>query len=129
MPRDKITSASSRLVCVLVSIACGVASSFAADKMPSPPVPVAGASLSWEQAVRTAVEKQPLLKVAEHEALESQAVGKQIESVNYPQITGFYSHSGGNTRGLAHLGISGSLPKPPNYLTTPRLPARFPSTD
>ena len=129
MPRDKITSASSRLVCVLVSIACGVTSSFAADKMPSPPVPVAGASLSWEQAVRTAVEKQPLLKAAEHEALESQAVVKQIESVNYPQITGFYSNSGGNTRVLANLGISGSLPKPTNYLTTPGIRADFLITD
>jgi outer membrane protein TolC len=106
-----------------------VTTSFAAEKMPSSPIPVAGGSLTWEEAIRTAVEKQPLIKVAEHEALESQAVVKQIESANFPQVTGLYSSSGGNTRVLANLGISGSLPKPTNYLTTPGVRADFLITD
>ncbi|TKB70473.1 MAG: TolC family protein [Nitrospira sp.] len=78
-------------------------------------------SLSWDGAIRLALAKQPLLKIAQHEALESQAVVKQIESANYPQITGIYANSGGNTRVLANLGISGSLPKPVTTLTTPGL--------
>jgi outer membrane protein len=129
MRRDKSTNASSWLACVLVGIACGGTISFAAEKMPPPSIPVAGASLSWEQAIHTAIEKQPLIKVAEHEALESQALIKQIESANYPQITGLYVNTGGNTRVLANLGISGSLPKPTNYLTTPGVRADFLITD
>lgn len=129
MRRDKTTNASSWLVCAVAGIAFGVTISFAEDKMPSASIPVAGAALTWEQAIRTAVEKQPLIKVAEHESLESQAVVKQIESANYPQITGIYSNSGGNTRVLANLGVSGSLPKPTNYLTTPGIRADFLITD
>jgi len=129
MRQDKTTNASSWLVCALVGIAFGVTISFAEDNMPSPSMPVPGAALTWEQAIRTAVEKQPLIKVAEHESLESQAVVKQIESANYPQITGIYSNSGGNTRVLANLGVSGSLPKPTNYLTTPGIRADFLITD
>jgi len=93
------------------------------------PDSIAGAPLSWQQAIRTGVEKQPLIKAAEHEALESQAVTKQIESANYPQLTGIYANSAGNTRVLANLGVSGSLPKPTNYLTTPGVRADFLITD
>ena len=92
-------------------------------------MPAAGTPLTWEQAIQTAIEKHPLIKVAEHEALESQALIKQIESANYPQITGLYASSGGNTRVLANLGISGSLPKPTNYLTTPGIRADVLITD
>ncbi|HEY6083962.1 MAG TPA: TolC family protein [Nitrospira sp.] len=89
----------------------------------------AAAALTWEQATKTAVTQQPLIKAAQHEALESQAVTKQIESANYPQVTGIWANSGGNTRVLANLGISGSLPKPTNYLTTPGVRADFLITD
>ena len=75
--------------------------------------------LSWEEAIRIGLERHPLIRVSEHEALQAEAVTKQIESANYPQITGIYANSGGNTRVLANLGVSGSLPKPVNYLTTP----------
>ncbi|HJT20189.1 MAG TPA: TolC family protein [Nitrospira sp.] len=92
-------------------------------------MPVSGTALGWQQAIRTAVDKQPFVKAAEHEALETQAVTKQIESANYPQITGIYANSAGNTRVLANLGISGSLPKPTNYLTTPGVRADFLITD
>ena len=88
-----------------------------------------GSALTWEQAIRTAVERQPLIKVAEHEALESRALGKQIESANYPQIAGIWANSGGNTRVLANLGISGSLPKPTNYLTSPGVRVDYLITD
>ncbi|MER3439334.1 MAG: hypothetical protein C4346_18065, partial [Chloroflexota bacterium] len=72
-----------------------------------------------EQAIRIGLQKNPLVRIAEHEALASDAVTKQLQAANYPQITGIYANSGGNTRVLANLGISGSLPKPTNYLTTP----------
>lgn len=77
------------------------------------------ASLTLEQAIRIGLQKNPLVRIAEHEALASDAVTKQLQAANYPQITGIYANSGGNTRVLANLGISGSLPKPTNYLTTP----------
>ena len=102
---------------------------FAAETISSRPMPAAGTRLSWEQAIRTALEKQPPIKMAEHEALESQALVKQIESANYPQVTGIVSSSAGNTRVLANLGISGSLPKPTNYLTTPGIRANYLITD
>ncbi|BCA56168.1 putative Outer membrane protein TolC [Nitrospira sp. KM1] len=85
--------------------------------------------LTWEQAIRTAVERHPLIKAADYEALASQAVVKQIESANYPQLTGVYANSGGNTRVVANLSIGGSLPKPTNYLTSPGLRADFLITD
>ena len=103
--------------------------SLAAEQMSSRPMPAAGTPLTWEQAIRMAIEKQPLIKVAEHEALESHALVKQIESANYPQVTGIVSSTAGNTRVLANLGISGSLPKPTNYLTTPGIRADYLITD
>ncbi|MGA6828867.1 TolC family protein [Nitrospira sp. NS4] len=119
MPQDKSINAFSCLASLLVFIACSGTTSLAAETRSSSPLPANGAPLTWERAIQLAIEKQPLIKVAEHEALESQALVKQIESANYPQVTGIYSSSGGNTRVLANLGISGSLPKPTNYLTTP----------
>jgi outer membrane protein TolC len=110
-------------------LSCGVTTSLAAEQMSSRPIPADGTPLSWEQAIRTAVEKHPLIKMAEHEALESQALVKQIESANYPQVTGIVSSTGGNTRVLANLGISGSLPKPTNYMTTPGIRADYLITD
>ena len=114
---------------VVLLLSSGVTTSFAAEQISSRPLPVADAPLSWEQAIRTAIEQQPLIKIAEHEALESQALVKQVESANYPQVTGIYSSSAGNTRVLANLGISGSLPKPTNYLTTPGIRADYLITD
>ncbi|MBI3357469.1 MAG: TolC family protein [Nitrospirae bacterium] len=129
MLQGKSTNASRYLACVLVVVVCGVTTSLAAEQMSSRPLSAAGTPLSWEQAIRTALEKQPLIKMAEHEALESQALVKQIESANYPQVTGIVSSSAGNTRVLANLGISGSLPKPTNYLTTPGIRADYLITD
>jgi outer membrane protein len=129
MQQVKNTSAFRCLASALVVVASGVTISFAAEPMASRPIPASGGHLAWEQAIRIAIEKQPLIKVAEHEALESQALIKQIESANYPQITGLYSNSAGNTRVLANLNISGSLPKPTNYLTTPGIRADFLITD
>jgi outer membrane protein len=129
MLQGKNTNASRYLVSLLLMIACGVTTSPAAEQESSPSLASAGAPLSWEQAIRTALEKQPLIKMAEHETLESHALVKQIESANYPQVTGMVSSSAGNTRVLANLGISGSLPKPTNYLTTPGIRADFLITD
>jgi outer membrane protein len=129
MRQGKNTNVSRYLAGLLVCIVSGAATLFAAEDMSSPLPSAAGSRLSWEQAIRTAIEKHPLIKVAEHEMLESQALIKQIESANYPQITGLYSNSAGNTRVLANLGISGSLPKPTNYLTTPGIRADFLITD
>jgi outer membrane protein len=117
------------LSCACILLLCGGTMLFAAETISSRPMPAAGTPLNWEQAIRTALEKQPRIKMAEHEALESQALVKQIESANYPQVTGIVSSSAGNTRVLANLGISGSLPKPTNYLTTPGIRADYLITD
>ena len=129
MLQVKSTNASRCLACALVIITCGVTTSLAAEQMSPRPSSSAGTPLGWEQAIRTALEKQPLIKAAEHEALESHAVVKQIESANYPQVSGMIPSSAGNTRVLANLGISGSLPKPTNYLTTPGIRADYLITD
>jgi outer membrane protein len=117
------------LSCAFILLLCGGTMLFAAETISSRTMPAAGTPLNWEQAIRTALEKQPRIKMAEHEALESQALVKQIESANYPQVTGIVSSSAGNTRVLANLGISGSLPKPTNYLTTPGIRADYLITD
>jgi outer membrane protein TolC len=114
---------------VILFLSFAMTTPLAAEQMSPRSLPVAGTSLNWEQAIRTALEKQPLIKMAEHEALESQALVKQIESANYPQMTGIVSSTGGNTRVLANLGISGSLPKPTNYMTTPGLRVDYLITD
>lgn len=79
--------------------------------------------LTWDGAIRTGLDRHPLLKVAQHEAAQSEAVVKQIESALYPQVTGLSSNSTGNTRVLANLNVSGSLPKPVSSLVTPGLRA------
>jgi outer membrane protein len=114
------------LASAVVLVLCGGTRILAAE---TSTLPTAGMSLSRLQAIRIAVEKQPLIKAAEHEALEAQAVTKQIESANYPQMTGISANSAGNTRVLANLGISGSLPKPTNYLTALGVRADFLITD
>jgi outer membrane protein TolC len=114
---------------VILLLSFGMTTPLTAEQMSPHLMPVAGTPLNWEQAIRTGVEKQPLIKVAEHEAQESQALVKQIESANYPQVTGIVSSTGGNTRVLANLGISGSLPKPTNYMMTPGIRADYLITD
>ena len=118
-----------KLSCAFLLLLCGGTMLFAAETISSSPMPMPGAPLTWERAIRMAIERQPLIKVAEHEVLESQALVKQIESANYPQVSGIVSSSAGNTRVLANLGISGSLPKPTNYLTTPGIRADYLITD
>jgi outer membrane protein len=80
-----------------------------------------GASLSFEEAVRRGLVRHPLIRISEHEVAQIEAVTKQLEAANYPRVTGVFANSAGDTRVLANLGISGSLPKPTNYLTTPGL--------
>ncbi len=78
-----------------------------------------GPRLTWEEAVKNGVAQHPLIQAAQHGVFETEAVGKQLAAVNYPQVTGILANSLGNTRVLSNLGISGSLPKPTNYLTDP----------
>jgi outer membrane protein len=75
--------------------------------------------LTWEEAVKGGLAQHPLIKAAGHGVQETEAVTKQLAAVNYPQVSGLLSNSLGNTRVQGNLGISGSLPKPTNYLTTP----------
>lgn len=128
MRQDRNTNAIRSLVVGVLLIAPGLAMSSVAAELPAAQT-ANGALLTWEEAIQTALAKQPLIKVAEHEARESHAVVRQIEAANYPQVTGIYSSSAGNTRVLANLGISGSLPKPTNYLTTPGVRADYLITD
>jgi outer membrane protein len=80
-----------------------------------------GTPLSFEDAVRLGLERHPLLRISEHDVTQAEAGTRQIEAANYPRMTGVFANSAGDTRVLANLGISGSLPKPTNYLTTPGL--------
>jgi outer membrane protein TolC len=86
-------------------------------------------SWTWDDAITTAIAQHPRIRIAEQDVVSSEALVKQIESASYPQVTGLFANSAGNTRVLANLGISGSLPKPTNYLTTPGLRVDFLITD
>ena len=95
----------------------------AAQDMPSPPR-VAGAvtqdgkrPLTLDEAIRRGIEQSPLIQASRHGVEETQAVTKQIESINYPQVRGALSQTSGNTRVLSNLGIGGSLPRSTNALT------------
>lgn len=83
---------------------------------PAAPSPVA---LTWDDAIQHGVAHHPLIQAARHGVLETQALGKQIAAVNYPQVSGILANSLGNTRVQTNLGVSGSLPKPVNSLTDP----------
>ena len=85
--------------------------------------------LDWKAAIETGLEHNPLIPMAQRGVDIADALLKQDQSVNYPWISAYWANSGGNTRVLANLGISGSLPKPTNYLTTPGLRADFLITD
>lgn len=93
---------------------------------PAQPAPF---KLSWEDAVKNGVKQHPLILAAQRGVLETEAVGKQIAAVNYPQVSGILANSLGNTRVLSNLGVSGSLPKPTNYMTDPGARVDFLITD
>jgi outer membrane protein len=118
----------SPLVAVALALAASIATS-AADAENAVSSLKAGGRMSWDQAIRTALDRHPLIRISQHDVLETEAVTKQLESANYPRLTGVYANSAGDTRVLANLGISGSLPKPTNYLTTPGLRVDFLVTD
>lgn len=88
---------------------------------PSPPTATQteGKPLGWAQAIKTGIDRHPLIQISKHDVAQAEAATKEVESANLPIFNFMYSSSGGNTRVLANLGISGSLPKPTNYLTTP----------
>ncbi len=85
---------------------------------PSPAPKVSDSRLSWEEAVRIGLDNHPSIQIAEHQAKASDTVTRQLESAHYPQITGMIAGTGGNTRVLANLNTSGSLPKPNLYMAT-----------
>ncbi|HET6674520.1 MAG TPA: TolC family protein [Nitrospiraceae bacterium] len=116
MPLDRVINSFRSLSLAALFLLFSGGLSAASDPADSPDTRRA---LTWEQAIQKALAGHPSIKIAEHELLASQAMIKQIESANYPQITGIFANSAGNTRVLANLGISGSLPKPVTYLTTP----------
>lgn len=114
----RIISATS-LLALLPSV-CGlmVGAAFSAEAPVSSAPGKDGTVLTWDGAIRAGLDQHPLIKFSRHEVLQSEAVLKQIESVNYPQVTGISANTAGNTRVLANLGVSGSLPKPVTNLAT-----------
>ncbi len=128
MPLDRITNGFSLAAAFLTALLHLPTWSHAAEATPVP-ASAEPKAWTWEDAVRTAIAQHPRIRIAEQDVSAAEAVVKQIESANYPQITGLYANSAGNTRVLANLGISGSLPKPTNYLTTPGLRADLLITD
>ncbi|MBI3603956.1 MAG: TolC family protein [Nitrospirae bacterium] len=101
----------------------------AADGTPTGAAPAVPPKLSWEEAVKNGVAQHPLIQAAQRGVLETEAVTKQIAAVNYPQVSGILANSLGNTRVLSNLGVSGSLPKPTNYMTDPGARVDFLITD
>ena len=85
--------------------------------------------LSLDEAVHAGLAQHPMVRLAQHEVLAVDAATKQIESANYPQVSAVWQSTGGNTRVLANLSVSGSLPKPTNYLTTPGVRVDYLITD
>lgn len=125
----RIISATSLLALLPSVCALMTGAAFSAETPASSAPNTHGAVLTWDAAIRTGLEQHPLIRYAQHEALQSEAVVKQIESVNYPQVTGISANTAGNTRVLANLGVSGSLPKPVTYLATPGVRADLLITD
>lgn len=103
----------------------------AADEPATVPVrsEAAGSRLTWEDAIKAGVAQHPLIQAARHGVRETDAVTRQLAAVNYPQVSGILANSLGNTRVQSNLGISGSLPKPTNYLTDPGVRADLLITD
>ena len=85
--------------------------------------------LTLTDAVRSGMEQHPMIRLAQHEVLGAEAAAKQLEAANYPQVSAVWQNTGGNTRVLANLSVSGSLPKPTNYLTTPGVRVDYLITD
>jgi outer membrane protein TolC len=103
-----------RVVIVLCVCMAGTFTVHAETSVPAPTE-----ALTLQDAVHRGLERHPLLQASQHEVLEADAATKQLEAANYPSVTGVFANTAGNTRVLANLGVSGSLPKPTNYLTTP----------
>lgn len=95
------------------------AASEAAEPAPAIPATAAPAALTWEDAIKNGVAQHPLIQAARHGVTETEAVGRQLAAVHYPQVSGILANSLGNTRVQSNLGVSGSLPKPVNALTDP----------
>jgi len=85
--------------------------------------------LALHEAIRLGLDQHPMIRLARHEVLGDEALTKQLESAYYPQISAVWQNTGGNTRVLANLSVSGSLPKPTNYLTTPGVRVDYLITD
>jgi outer membrane protein len=113
----------------LITTAGRTAVVMAQDNPASVEAEVARTPMGWDQAIRSGLEHHPKIQISQSETLASQAVTGQLEAANYPRISGIYANSGGNTRVLANLGVSGSLPKPTNYLTTPGVRVDYLITD
>jgi outer membrane protein TolC len=111
-----------RTLVIAAAVGWIVAGATAAGEKPLP-------TLSLDDAVRTGLEQHPMIRVAQHEVLATEAAAKQLESTNYPQVSAVWQNTGGNTRVLANLSVSGSLPKPTNYLTTPGVRVDYLITD
>jgi len=85
--------------------------------------------LALNDAIRLGLEQHPVIRLAQHTVLGDEAVTKQLEAANYPQISAVWQNTAGNTRVLANLSVSGSLPKPTNYLSTPGVRVDYLITD
>lgn len=117
MMRSQIIRNSSAAIGLCACLWSG-ATALAADGTTAGPA-ASPVTLTWEEAIKSGVAQHPLIQAARHGVLETEAVTKQIASVNYPQVSGMLSNSLGNTRVLSNFGVSGSLPKPTNYMTDP----------
>ncbi|HJT20188.1 MAG TPA: TolC family protein [Nitrospira sp.] len=82
-----------------------------------PDVPTAqGAFLSYETAVRVALDRHPLLRRSKESAQAAEAVTDQAVARYYPELNAYGIQTGGTVRPLSGFNIGGAQNKPTSYV-------------
>lgn len=75
-----------------------------------------GAFLSYESAVRIALDHHPLLRRSKESAQAAEAVTDQAVSRYYPELNAYAIQTGGTIRPLSGFNIAGAQNKPTSYV-------------
>jgi outer membrane protein len=75
-----------------------------------------GAFLSYENAVRIALDRHPLLRRSKESAQAAEAVTDQAVSRYYPELNAYGIQTGGTTRPLSGFNVGGAQNKPTSYV-------------
>ncbi|HEY6083963.1 MAG TPA: TolC family protein [Nitrospira sp.] len=91
----------------------------AADSLPLETAAVPrtqGAFLSYDTAVRVAVNQHPLIRKSKETAQAAEAVTDQVVARYYPELNAYAIQTGGTVRPLSGFNISGAQNKPTSYV-------------